>query len=232
MPQRGCRRVKRCAFSGVSVQAGLVAGDRLVLGAVVLEHAAQVAQAREQREVAEEDRGAQDPLDEPEQERRAELVLDQAREPDGHDEEQADRERERDDDRAGPHAARDLLLVLGQLRVGGDAERLEADAPATRRARRRRARSAGAAARCFLSTEVSGNDWTSISPSAASSGRAPSSAICSGSGLRTATAQVETPRIITPSRTAWPPTGASRCATERARPAGAVAVSRRWLAAG
>ena len=26
-----------------------------------------------------------------------------------------------------------------------------------------------------------------------------------------ATAQVETPRIITPSRTAWPPTGASRC---------------------
>ena len=30
--------------------------------------------------------------------------------------------------------------------------------------------------------------------------------------LRTATAQVETPRIMTPSRTAWPPTGASRCA--------------------
>src|SRR5436190_18242688 len=35
----------------------------------------------------------------------------------------------------------------------------------------------------------------------------------SGVGLRTPTAQVETPRIITPSRTAWPPTGASRCAT-------------------
>ena len=35
--------------SGVSSQAGLVAGDRLVLGAVVLEDAAQVAQAREQR---------------------------------------------------------------------------------------------------------------------------------------------------------------------------------------
>src|SRR5436305_2051102 len=31
----------------------------------------------------------------------------------------------------------------------------------------------------------------------------------SGAGLRTATAQVETPRIITPSRTACPPTGAS-----------------------
>ena len=51
-------------------QLGLVAGDRLVLGAVVLEHAAQVAQAREQHEVAEEDRGAQDALDQPEQERR------------------------------------------------------------------------------------------------------------------------------------------------------------------
>ena len=51
--------------------------------------------------------------------------------------------------------------------------------------------------------ETSGNDWTSISPAAASpisSSRPP--AICSGSGLRTATAQVETPRIITPSRTA------------------------------
>ena len=33
------------------------------------------------------------------------------------------------------------------------------------------------------------------------------------SGLRTATAQVEMPRIITPSSTAWPPTGASRLAT-------------------
>src|SRR3954471_1422488 len=47
--------------------------------------------------------------------------------------------------------------------------------------------------------ETSGSELTWISPS----------------GLRTATAQVETPRIITPSRTAWPPTGASRLATGR-----------------
>ena len=33
------------------------------------------------------------------------------------------------------------------------------------------------------------------------------------SGVRTATAQTETPRIITPSSTACPPTGASRLAT-------------------
>src|SRR5829696_4519628 len=35
------------------------------------------------------------------------------------------------------------------------------------------------------------------------------------SGVRHATAQIETPRIITPSRTAWPPTGASPTATGR-----------------
>ena len=62
-------------------------------------------------------------------------------------------------------------------------------------------------ARWRLSTEVSGNDLTSISPWAPSSGSSPSPSICSGSGLRTATAQVETPRIMTPSSTAWPPTG-------------------------
>ena len=51
--------------------------------------------------------------------------------------------------------------------------------------------------RCRFAQETSGSEITSI---------------CS-SGLRTATAQVETPRIITPSSTAWPPTGASRLAT-------------------
>src|SRR4051812_97800 len=59
--------------------------------------------------------------------------------------------------------------------------------------------------------DTSGSETTSISPSAASVGsssRPPAS--CSGDGLRTATAHVETPRIITPSRTAWPPIGASR----------------------
>ena len=56
--------------------------------------------------------------------------------------------------------------------------------------------------RCFLSTEVSGNEVTSISPWAPRSGSTPSSETSSGSGLRTATAHVDTPRIITPSSTA------------------------------
>ncbi len=49
-------------------------------------------------------------------------------------------------------------------------------------------------ARRRRSHETSGNEWTSVAPS----------------GLRTATDHVETPRIMTPSRTAWPPIGASR----------------------
>ena len=54
-------------------------------------------------------------------------------------------------------------------------------------------------ARWRFAHETSGSEVTSISPS----------------GLRTATAQVETPRIITPSSTAWPPTGASLVPTGR-----------------
>ena len=56
--------------------------------------------------------------------------------------------------------------------------------------------------RCFLRTDVSGNEVTSISPWAPRSGSTPSSETSSGSGLRTPTAHVDTPRIITPSSTA------------------------------
>src|SRR3954451_2177215 len=63
-------------------------------------------------------------------------------------------------------------------------------------------------ARWRLVQETSGNDCTSISPS----------------GLRTPTAHVETPRIITPSSTACPPTGASRCACSAGRGGAAVSV--------
>jgi hypothetical protein len=56
-----------------------------------------------------------------------------------------------------------------------------------------------------LVQETSGSEVISISPSAASFGSRPSpwcASSCSGVGLRTATAHVETPRIITPSSTA------------------------------
>src|SRR5215210_3375856 len=82
-------------------------------------------------------------------------------------------------------------------------------------------------ARWRLVQETSGNETTSISPSAASSGSRPSSPSCSGSGLRTATAQVETPRIITPSSTACPPTGASFCAIRA--PSGRRVSDMDWL---
>ena len=63
-----------------------------MLGAVVLEDAAQIGQPADRDDVADEDRGSQDPLDEPEQKRRAELVLDQAGRGDRDDEEEADRQ--------------------------------------------------------------------------------------------------------------------------------------------
>src|SRR6059058_3186140 len=56
--------------------------------------------------------------------------------------------------------------------------------------------------------EVNGNLLREISPTASGGAASPT-------GLRTATAQWATPRIITPSRTAWPPTGASRWAVSR-----------------
>ena len=77
VPQRGCRREKRWAFSGVSVEAGLVAGDRLVLGAVVLEHALEVLHARDQPQVAEEDRDADELLDDHEDEPVRDRVLEE-----------------------------------------------------------------------------------------------------------------------------------------------------------
>ena len=140
VPQRGCRRQKRWAFSGVSSSPRLVAGDRLVLGAVVLEDAAQVAQAREQQQVAEEDRGAHD---RPRRARRgttsSSWSLIRLVSPTGHDEEEADRRaparRRRCRTTCRP---RSPVSLLGQLRVGRDAQRLEADRRATRPARRRR----------------------------------------------------------------------------------------------
>ena len=160
--------------------------------------------------VAEEDRRAQHALDQPEQQRGVELVLDQAREADGDQEEQDDGERQREHHGAGPDGLRDLLRLIAllgallgrQLGVGGDLERTEAD-------RHRAAERDDAAddrqpqqAVPRASPESSGKVFTSISPSAASSGERSPSASCSSVGLRTATAQLETPRIITPSSTA------------------------------
>ena len=65
-----------------------------MLGAVVLEDAAQVGKPADHDDVADEDRGSEDPLDEPEQERRSELVLDQAGGADRDHEEEADGERQ------------------------------------------------------------------------------------------------------------------------------------------
>src|SRR5205085_7775873 len=106
--------------------AGLEAGDRLVLGAVVLEHAPEISEAAQQQQIAQEDPRADQALDEPEEERGVELVLDQRREADRDQEEQSYGEQDRYDDRAGPHTAGDLVLLVRQLGGGGDSERSDA----------------------------------------------------------------------------------------------------------
>src|SRR3954447_286171 len=65
--------------------------------------------------------------------------------------------------------------------------------------------------------DTSGSETTSISPAAASLEPGPPAASCSALGLRTATAHVEMPRIITPSSTACPPIGASLVASRMPR---------------
>src|SRR6185437_8830917 len=87
---------------------------------------------REQDHVAQEDRGPHAALDDPEQGRGVQLSLDEARQAEWQEEEQPDREDERHDHSPGPHTRPDFLgvlvgLALGQLRVGGDAKRLEAN---------------------------------------------------------------------------------------------------------
>ena len=98
-----------------------------MLGPVVLEDALEVGHPRDQPEVEQEDPDADRLLDEDEDDRGVERALEQACDPDGNQEEQADREHDRQDHGPEPGAAADLLVVLLRLGVGGDAEGREAD---------------------------------------------------------------------------------------------------------
>ena len=135
-------------------------------------------------------------LDQPEQHRRAELVLDQARQPDRDDEEEADREHERQITVPPTRRPRSLLLAVGQLRVGRD--------PSARRPipsdsdERHHTADDGQAVDAALARGRAGQREVRTSMVGARRLAA---------GVRTATAQWRTPRIITPSRTAWPPDG-------------------------
>jgi hypothetical protein len=99
-----------------------------VLGAVVLKDALQVAQPRDEPQVREEDRDADELLDDDEHDAAALADPGQARQRRGQEEEQADRQRQRGDDRADPRAARHLLALVAHRGVGRDAHRLQADA--------------------------------------------------------------------------------------------------------
>ena len=101
-----------------------------MLGAVVLEDAAQILETADRSDVGNEDAGAQYALDQPEKERRAKLVLDQAGEADRNDEEEAHRKQHREGDGQAPNPAADLFrlaLVVLELSIGGDCKSSEAD---------------------------------------------------------------------------------------------------------
>jgi hypothetical protein len=98
---------------------------------VVLEHPPQVGQAGDQHQVPEEDRDPDQLLDDHEHERVRQRVAEDVRDPDREQEEQADRQQQREHHRAGPGALADLLhltgLAGGELGVGRDVQRAEAD---------------------------------------------------------------------------------------------------------
>ena len=77
-----------------------------MLGAVVLEHALQVRHARDQREVAEEDRDPHQLLDHHEDEPVRDRVREEVGQAGGQQEEEADREQQREHDRARPRRRR------------------------------------------------------------------------------------------------------------------------------
>ena len=158
------------------------------------------------RHVGDEDRRPQDALDEPEEHGGAELVADEARGADRDDEEEPDGERQRKEDGQAPGEPADRVLLAGlrHLCVGRDRQRAEADLERL-------------GERDHAADHRHRRDPMALRPRDERLGGdldladVPRRVL--GTGLRTATAQVETPRIITPSSTAWPPTGASRWAT-------------------
>ena len=67
VPQRGWIKLNFCTLRGRELRARLEGVDRLVLGAVVLEDAAEVGQQRDQEDVGDEDADADAPLHDDEQ---------------------------------------------------------------------------------------------------------------------------------------------------------------------
>ncbi len=92
--------------------------DAHVLGAVVLEHAPQVLDLGDDREIEKEDADAHAALDRPEQVAVPDPAAEQPREEQRRHEEEADGEGEGDDERAAELLAAELLLLLADGLVG------------------------------------------------------------------------------------------------------------------
>ncbi len=92
-----------------------------MLGAVKLEQAIHLPDAADRDDIADQDRDPKGALDKPEEDRGAERVLEEARNPHGNNEEEPDRKRQGPDHRERPGETADLLdlVLFGDLGVGG-----------------------------------------------------------------------------------------------------------------
>ena len=169
--------------------AGLEGVDRHVLGAVVLEDAADVRRARDEHQVAEEDRDPDEALDEV----LDEPVLDVGGRDAGDEQRQQEEDRRRRrrgsaraSARPSPCRARCRRPRPGRWRCGSAS------------ACRRRASRTGRRARARTATSAAGLPWTPES-------RRSVAVTIRPSGWRRATAIASRPRMSTPSMRAWPP---------------------------
>jgi hypothetical protein len=172
--------------------AGLERSDGRVLRAVVLENAAEVGQEGDEEDVADEDRHTNQSLDDDELPGRLdrEPVREQ-RWPDLEEHErEADSKREREDDLAPADLSLDVAVLVALLRatfaeMARALKPMASDSPSAITPRMTGSRQIR---RRFIGDSMSCTT-SSMSPS----------------GVRTATAQLDGLRIITPSSTAWPP---------------------------
>src|SRR5918996_1558330 len=112
--------------SGIEWRVVLVRGDRLVLGAVVLEHAPDLLHPSDQRQVAQEQEHPEDALGHVQEDPRADLVAGEVGRDRGEHDEHADEHDQGDDHRKRHLTGRELLALLGGL-VRRDREGLDPD---------------------------------------------------------------------------------------------------------
>ena len=188
VPQRGCAFGYSRMCAGVSVASVLVRVDRAVLGAVVLEHAADVAHAADQPDVSDQHHQPQHPLGD----HLGVVVADDVAEP------------AREQHRAGEEDAATSASMNASIDASCEPAHLLLGLPD--RHLRRPGERAHAECQRLVEHDDAAHDGDPARPAACRRRSAPRRAVTIAPlGARTATAMWRGPRIMTPSMTACPP---------------------------